>query len=175
MELVTPRLLLREFSESDRHRIHAYAADPEVTRFMDWGPNTPQETVAFLAAVLTEPAAVPRCAYSLAIVVRATDELIGSVRLGETSRPHRRGELGYVLARPHWGMGYATEAAAAVLRFGFGDLGLHRICATCDPDNVASARVLTKVGMRLEGHLHEHLLIRGEWRDRLTFAALSPA
>jgi RimJ/RimL family protein N-acetyltransferase len=175
MEIVTPRLLLREFHAADHQAVHEYAADPAVTRFMDWGPNTPAETVGFLAAVRAEAADVPRSAYSLAIVVRTSSELIGSVRIAETSRVHRRGEMGYVLAQSHWGQGYATEAAAAALRFGFADLGLHRICATCDPDNVASARVLTKVGMRLEGHLHEHLFIRGEWRDRLTFAALSPA
>jgi RimJ/RimL family protein N-acetyltransferase len=173
MELVTSRLLLREFSASDYEAVHAYAADPEVTRFMDWGPNGPEDTVAFLAEVRRAALVVPRLGYSLAVVVCAAGDLVGAVHLGETSRAHRRGEMGYVLAQVHWRMGYATEAATAVLRFGFDEVGFHKITATCDPDNVASARVLEKIGMQYEGHLRRHLLIRGQWRDRLTFAALS--
>jgi [ribosomal protein S5]-alanine N-acetyltransferase len=107
------------------------------------------------------------------VVVRATGNLVGAVHLGETSRAHRRGEMGNVLAQAHWGKGYATEAGAAMLRYGFDEVGFHRITATCDPDNVASARVLEKIGMRYEGQLRQHLLIRGRWRDRLAFAAVA--
>ncbi|WP_116076569.1 GNAT family N-acetyltransferase [Asanoa ferruginea] len=174
MELVTSRLLLRELTSPDRDAVHGYASDTDVTRFMDWGPNSAADTAAFLADVLREAAAVPRLAYTLAIVVRASGELVGAVHLAVTSGAHRRGEMGYVLAAAEWGKGYATEAAAAILRFGFDEVGLHKVVATCDPDNVASARVLRKIGMRREGHLRDHLLIRGQWRDRLTFAALAP-
>ena len=174
MELVTSRLVLREFSDSDHEAVHAYSGDPGVTRYMDWGPNSPEDTAAFLAEVRGEANAVPRLSYTLAVVVRANDELVGAVHLGETSREHRRGEMGYVLAQAHWRRGYATEAAAAIVRFGFEEVGFHKIAATCDPDNVASARVLEKIGMQYEGHLRQHLLIRGQWRDRLAFAALSP-
>ncbi|GAA5200040.1 GNAT family protein [Rugosimonospora acidiphila] len=173
MEFVTSRLVLRDFSASDRDAVHGYASDPEVTRFMDWGPNSPRDTVAFLAEAHDEASATPRSNYTLAVVVRANDELIGAVHLGETSGEHRRGELGYVLARSHWRKGYATEAAAAVLDFGFREVGFHKVTATCDPDNTRSARVLKKIGMRYEGRLRQHLLIRGQWRDRLAFAALS--
>jgi RimJ/RimL family protein N-acetyltransferase len=173
MELATTRLVLREFSASDYDTVHAYAGDPGVTRFMDWGPNSPEDTVAFLAQVGREATAVPRRSYTLAVVIRADDQLVGAVHLAQTSTEHRRGELGYVLAPSHWRRGYATEAATAILRFGFEELGLHRITATCDPDNVASARVLEKIGMQYEGRLRQHLLIRGQWRDRLTFAALA--
>ena len=174
MELVTSRLLLREFAGSDRAAVHGYAGDPAVTRFMDWGPNSREDTVAVLAEVPGEANAVPRSNYTLAVVVRTDDELVGAVHIGETSREHRRGEMGYVLAQAHWGRGYATEAAAAILRFGFDEVGFHRIAATCDPENIASARVLEKIGMQYEGHLRQHLLIRGQWRDRLAFAALTP-
>jgi ribosomal-protein-alanine N-acetyltransferase len=79
-----------------------------------------------------------------------------------------------VLARARWGRGYATEAATAMLRFGFDQLGLHKIMATCDPDNTTSARVLTKIGMRIDGYLYQHVLVRRRWRDRLVLAATSP-
>ena len=141
---------------------------------MDWGPNTSQDTAAFLAETRRAARAVPRRNYTLAVVVRASDELIGAVHLGETSSEHRRGEMGYVLARAHWGQGYATEAGATILRFGFDDVGLHKISATCDPANAASAHVLEKIGMEYEGRLRQHLLIRGQWKDRLAYAALTP-
>lgn len=99
--------------------------------------------------------------------------LIGAIELQVTSTSHRRAELGYVLHRQWWGRGYAGEAAAALLRFGFDDLGLHKVSATCDPRNKASARVLTKIGMRHEAHLRDHLHLRGRWHDRLLYAALS--
>jgi ribosomal-protein-alanine N-acetyltransferase len=78
------------------------------------------------------------------------------------------------LARPAWGHGYATEAAAAVLGFAFDRLDLHRLAATCDPGNEGSRRVLEKAGLSYEGHLRDCLHIRGEWRDRLLFAAIRP-
>jgi RimJ/RimL family protein N-acetyltransferase len=59
-----------------------------------------------------------------------------------------------------------------MLRFGFDELGLHKISATCDPDNRGSARVLEKIGMRREGVLRDHFLIRGQWRDRLLWAVV---
>jgi ribosomal-protein-alanine N-acetyltransferase len=173
MELTTPRLLLREFHAADHAAVHAFAGDAEVTRYTDWGPNDPADTTGFLTEVVRDALDVPRSRFGLAMVTREDGALIGSIELEVTSVTDGRANLGYVLGRPWWGHGYASEAAAALLRFGFGDLGLHKISATCDPDNAASVRVLTKVGMRREGHLHDHLRLRGQWRDRLLYAALS--
>ena len=173
MELTTSRLLLREFCLDDHAAVHAFASDPEVVRHTDWGPNEPQDTTAFLHEVAEYAHAAPRSAFALAMVDRADDALIGSIQLAVTSAQHRRAEMGFVLARSRWRNGYATEAAAALLRFGFQNLALHKVSATCDPANVGSARVLTKIGMRPEGHLHGHLHIRGQWCDRLLFAAVS--
>lgn len=173
MELITPRLSLREFHADDHAAVHAFAGDAEVTRYTDWGPNSPADTAAFLAAVVRDALDVPRSRFGLAVVLREDGVLIGSVELRVTGETDGRAELGFVLGRPWWGRGYAGEATGALLRFGFGELGLHKISATCDPDNAASARVLTKVGMRREGHLHDHLRLHGQWRDRLLYAALS--
>lgn len=144
MELATPRLLLREFRRTDHAAVHEFASDPEVVRHTDWGPNTPQDTAAFLREVAAHAALTPRSTFALAIVNPAVGALIGSIQLAETDPPHRQAEIGYVLARPWWGHGYATEATQALMRFGFDQLGLREISATCDPANVASARVLTK-------------------------------
>jgi [ribosomal protein S5]-alanine N-acetyltransferase len=173
MELTTPRLLLREFGADDHAAVHAFASDVEVVRHTDWGPNEPQDTTAFLREVAEHVHATPRCVFALAVVDRADDALIGSIQLAVTNSQHRRAEMGFVLARSRWGNGYATEAAAALLRFGFHDLALHKISATCDPANGGSERVLRKIGMRPEGHLRGHLYLRGQWRDRLLFAAVA--
>jgi ribosomal-protein-alanine N-acetyltransferase len=171
MKLTTDRLLLRPLEAGDFRAVHAYASDPEVVRFMDWGPNTLDDTTAFLERMITSVNASPRTQYPLAIEP-AGEPLAGVVELQIDSAEHRRADIGYVLGRAAWGKGYASEAAAAMLRFGFGELGLHKISATCDPDNLGSARVLEKIGMRREGVLRDHFLIRGQWRDRLLWAAL---
>jgi ribosomal-protein-alanine N-acetyltransferase len=165
-ELTGARLLLRPFRLSDESAVHRYAADPAVTQYTDWGPNTPAETAAFIrSAVAPAPSSHP-----FAIVLPAEQILIGAAELRVVSEREQRGELGYVLARRWWGLGYATEAAGLLLEFGFGSLGLRRIEATCDPENVASVRVLTKIGLSRIGLLGEHLLVRGVWRDSLLFA-----
>lgn len=108
------------------------------------------------------------------MVVRADiDLVIGSIEVRMLSSLHRQGEFGYVFRRDHWGRGYATEAARAMLAFGFAGLGMERISATCDPDNLASARVLTKAGLRYEGRMRHHQNIRGRWRDSLLFAVVA--
>ena len=171
MELGTERLRLREFVGKDHEAVHRYASDPEVTRFMDWGPNDIEATRVFLQEAIGSADSFPRSRYPLAVVRRDLDELIGSVELQVASEQNRQGVIGYVLARRSWGNGYATEAAAALLRYGLDDLGLHKISATCDPDNTASAGVLGKIGMRQEGYLSRKVFARDEWRDRLLFAA----
>jgi hypothetical protein len=82
------------------------------------------------------------------------------------------GEIGYVLARDAWGKGYASEAADLVIKFGFDELKLHKISATCEPFNFASAKVLQKAGLVIEGYLKKHIFIKGQWRDTLLFGCV---
>jgi [ribosomal protein S5]-alanine N-acetyltransferase len=170
MEIETPGGRLRPFTMDDLAASHAYASDPEVCRYVTWGPNSIEDTQAFLDEVLREPEAQPRTSYTLAIT--AAEQLLGTVNLTVVSSEHARGQLGYVLRRDAWGRGWATAAATAMVRFGFEQLGLHRVEATCDPANVASARVLEKAGMTREGLMRDHMLTRGSWRDSLLYAAI---
>ena len=172
MELSTARLLLRPFRADDHAALHAIAGDPQVVRWMDWGPNTPEETRVFLTYALASETETPRRTWKFAVVRRADQALIGSAELHIESPEHRRGTMGYLIAPAAQGQGYATEAAQAVLDFGLTGGGLHRITATCDPENAGSVRVLEKIGMTREGHLRDHFLIRGAWRDRLLYARL---
>lgn len=168
----TKRLILRDFNETDWQAVHGYASDPEVVRYMDWGPNTEEETKVFIRRSISHQKEKPRRNYTLAIILKAEDRLIGSCGLHVANPDNREGWLGYCLNRHFWGQGYATETAKALLRFGFQQLGLHRIYATCDPANIASVHVLEKIGMQREGHLREHKWAKGRWRDSLLYAIL---
>jgi ribosomal-protein-alanine N-acetyltransferase len=173
MQLATQRLLLREFTLDDFADVHAYASEPETVRYMDWGPNTPEQTRDFLHRKAESQQALPRAEYELAVVLRETGRVIGGVGLRVSRPEHFAGDMGYTFHPSCWGKGYGTEAAAALLAFGFGELKLHRIHATCDPENRGSARVMEKIGMRYEGRLRDYTFEKGKWRDSLIYARLA--
>ena len=170
MELVTSRLVLREYTRDDLAAAHRFASDPENVRFVTWGPTRLDDPRRFLEGWLEEQVTDPRTGWTFA-VTEPGGEPFGSIGL------YRKGpndaETGFVVAHDRAGCGFATEAAAAVLRFGFDTVGLHRIWATCRPDNVGSSRVLEKIGMEREGHLRDHVLVRGAFRDSLLYAAIA--
>jgi ribosomal-protein-alanine N-acetyltransferase len=170
-ELRTERFLLRDLALTDFDAVHPYGADLDVVRYQDWGPNEEADTRAFLERSAASARVEPRAAYELAVVELSTNTLLGSVGL-YVNEPHRQGMIGYCLAKHAWGRGVATEAARAVLGFGFENLRLHRMWAGCDPDNARSRRVLEKLGMRQEGHLRESVFVRTEFRDRIIYGIL---
>lgn len=166
------QIYLRDFYPDDWAAVHAYAADPAVVRYMSWGPNSPEQSMAFVASAVVTAAENPRTRFDLAIVLCANNELVGSAGIYlQPGKPYAA-EIGYCLRQDAWGKGYASEAARLLVHFGFASLGLHRISATCDPENTASARVLQKAGLQQEGYMRGHMLIRSGWRDSLLFAML---
>ncbi|WP_409290394.1 GNAT family N-acetyltransferase [Peribacillus sp. SCS-37] len=166
------RLLLREMKETDWPHVHAYASQERVCQFQPWGPNTEQDTREYLREVLEDAAKQPRKRYVFAIIHKETTSLIGAVELSIKSFPDSEGEIGYIIHPDHWGKGVAAEASRLVMGFGFEKLKLHRISATCSPDNVSSARVLEKLGMVREGRIQQHLRLKEGWRDSLLYSAL---
>lgn len=173
MILRTPRLFLREFSVEDFEAVHAYASDPEVVEFLPWGPNTEQDSRDFLSNTVKSAAVEPRDDYVLGVVQRSDDRLVGAVGLHLAHADDHMAMIGYVYHRDAWGKGYATEAARSMVSFGFEVLHLDRLWAGCDPENYASAMVLEKVGMSLEGHLRQDTRVRGRLRDSLIFGVLA--
>lgn len=172
MELLTERLRIREFEEEDRADVHAYASDPETVQFLPFGPNSEEETRDFVRKAISERQADPRRVFELAITLRNDPRVIGAIRVFVENERHRQGHVGYILNRALWSTGYMTEAAAALLAFGFKDLGFHRIWTTCDTRNIGSMRVLEKIGMRREGLLLHHIQLRDGWRDSYLYAIL---
>lgn len=168
----TARLSIRELCEADFDVVHSYASDEEVVRFLPFGPNTEDATSRFLERARAAARAKPRIEYDLAVVRSHDGRQVGAVTLRRDGPGHPQAMLGYCLSREAWGHGFATEAAAAVLRLGFEELGLHRMWAGCDPENIGSVRVLEKLGMRREAHFRQDFLGRAGYRDTLVFAIL---
>jgi ribosomal-protein-alanine N-acetyltransferase len=171
--LRTERLVLREFRATDLDDIQAYAGDREVTRFLDWGPNTPEQTREFLAGAIAGQAAWPRFEFGFALDHLPSGRMIGSASLRLVDAPNRTVEVGYCLNRDFWGQGLMPEAARALAQAAFGRLGLHRLVATCDARNVGSSRVMEKLGMRREGLFRTDRQIKGAWRDTFIYAILA--
>ncbi len=170
--LESERLFLREFRPEDESSIQAYASDPEVTRFTDWGPNDPEETREFLKSCLEHQKRWPRESVPLAMELKSERRLIGGTGFAKIDFRIRTATFGYVLHRDYWGQGFATEASRELLTFGFQSLSLHRIVALCDVRHQASSHILEKLGMRREGHFRKDARKAGEWRDTYLYAAL---
>jgi RimJ/RimL family protein N-acetyltransferase len=145
----TERLLLRKFTEADFPAVHGYASAAENIIYMPWGPNSEEETRAFIRMAIREADAVPCQNRQYAVVHKESGALIGGCDLA--LRREGEGSLGWILHRDHWRRGYGTEIGEALLRLAFEKLGLHRVIATCDADNAASYGVMEKIGMRREG------------------------
>lgn len=169
----TERLTLRPFREADLDGLYAYQSLPEVARFLYWEPRNLGESRSFLQQKISATTLDKEGDWLvLAVIWRATGDLIGEVNLQWRSRQHRQGEIGYIFHPAHHGRGFATEAAEVVLRLGFEGLRLHRIVGRLDGRNVASARVLERLGMRHEATLLQNELIKGEWTDEVIYAML---
>jgi ribosomal-protein-alanine N-acetyltransferase len=147
--LDTERLRLRIPSLEDADDIGAYASDPEVSRYVSWRRHrSPEEAREFLRRALT--AIEHSQELHWVITARDSERVLGTI--GLLLQGHRV-ELGCVLARPHWGRGFATEAARAIVDWALARPEIHRVWAVCNVDNLASATVLEKVGMYREGRL----------------------
>lgn len=170
--LETERLILRKPREMDAQGIFdTYGQDRQVTRYMTWRPNTnATQTAQFVRESIAGWKEEKR--YPWVIVLKEKDELIGMIEL----RPAGfKAEIGYVMARAHWGHGIMTEAARSIVRWALAQPEIYRVWAVCDVENIASARVLEKVGMMREGILRRYLIhpnLSDEPRDCYCYAVV---
>jgi RimJ/RimL family protein N-acetyltransferase len=145
--LSTPRLSLVALTFEHAPAVFEYASDPEISRLVAWPRHENLEASRrFVARSMVGYAEGGHYEWGL---MRRTDQaFLGTCGFGALDASRGVGELGYVLAKPYWGQGYATEAAAAVVQFGFAQLGLRLIEAQAFFENVASLRVMVKLGLR---------------------------
>lgn len=171
--LESARLVLRPFAEKDIGPFSTYRSDPEVARYQGWeAPFSTQQAAQFVAQEKAKQHLLPGQWVQLAITLKSTHEMIGDCAFFLLSHDPRQAEIAFTLARPFQGQGYASEAVACLLDYLFGALGLHRVRANIDPQNRASARLLERVGMRLEGQFIESLWFKGRWAGEDWYAML---
>jgi ribosomal-protein-alanine N-acetyltransferase len=168
-ELRTERLLLRPWRFSDLEDAFANASDPEWARYL-WRvpqPYTHRDAEEFIARAVADG-----WNGQALFAIEFEEHAIGGVRLGIVDPAGMTGSIGYNLARQHWRKGIATEAVGAVVRYGFEEPKLQRIFATADARNLASIRVMQKLGMKHEGTLRRHRFYRGERTDEVYYGML---
>ena len=169
--IATDRLILRSYTDDDLDDLYDIQSRPDVTRYLYWGVRNLDEVRESLERKIRGAALIEQGdVLTFAAVMPETGTVIGDVILVWVSTEHRQGEIGYLFHPQFGGKGYATEAATAVLRVGFEEIGLHRIVGRLDARNEASARVLERLGMRREAHFVQNEFVKGEWTDELVYA-----
>jgi RimJ/RimL family protein N-acetyltransferase len=172
--VATERLRLRPFSRGDVDAVFSYRSLPEVAQYLSDPPMSHDEVAEAVRIRAGQIAFSGEGDKILLAVERQEDgRLVGEVSLIWRSLADQQAEIGYILHPAAQGLGYATEAAAALVSFGFGTVDLHRIYARCDARNVASARVMQRLGMQQEAHLREHSFNKGRWEEELLWAIRS--
>lgn len=172
LEILTPRLRIRPFRDSDLEAFLAYRNDPEVARYQGWSLPYARESALEFLTEMKDKQPTPGEWLQLSIELRSTGETIGDLAFHLMKSDPRQAYLGYSLSRAHWGQGYASEAVRALLGYLFRERDLHRIVAECDVDNTASQKLLERLGFRREAHLVENVFFKGQYGSEYHYAIL---
>lgn len=154
--LHTERLLLRPFALSDAKDVQHLAGDKAIAETTANIPHPYLDGMAEQWIATHQAGFEAGKLVNFAIVLQDADRLIGAISLMHICAQHERGEIGYWIGKRFWNRGYCTEAARAVLAYGFSVLALNRIYGYCSKRNPASGRVMEKIGMLQEGRLRAH-------------------
>jgi ribosomal-protein-alanine N-acetyltransferase len=170
--LVAPRLCLRWMEAADLADLYAVFSDPEVMRF--WSHAAwPHQDEAEIYLESIHRGFEQGDLFQWGIALRATDQVIGTATLYGIDHGQGRAEIGFALARAHWGRRYAREALTVLIEHAFGALGLRRLEADVDPRNQGSLRTLEALGFRREGYLRQRWRVAGELQDSVIMGLLA--
>ncbi len=172
--LETERLVIRALTPDDLDRHHLLFSNPDVVRYLYFGPFDRDAAYDHLLRRSTVDLPSETEWINFGVEVKGEGVLIGELAMGFISATHEHYEVGYVFDPAYAGRGYATEGTAMIVELAFSALGAHRVSGRLDARNVASARVLEKLGMRREAHFLENEFVKGEWTDELAYAVLAP-
>jgi ribosomal-protein-alanine N-acetyltransferase len=173
MNLETERLILRDFKNSDWEDLHVLYMKPETVKYNPSGyPENEEASKAIVAGWARQTGNASREAYTAAIISKTDLRFVGVISLDLGNHKYRKGEIWYKLLPDCWGQGLATEATKAMLAFGFEQLQLHRIESGCSIHNIASYKVIEKVGMKREGIKRKVLPLDDDWHDAYLYAIL---
>ena len=169
--LETDRLILRKISFEDLIDMHTYCSNEKVARYCTWNKHESlADTEEFVRFILNK---YELDQYALwGIEDKETGTLIGTIDFVHWQPKQQIAEIGYAISQAYWGRGIVTEAAKAVIAFGFEEMDLVRIQAKCLIENVGSARVMEKVGMSYEGLIRKGLLVKGAHHDLKLYSIL---
>lgn len=163
--LVTARLRLRPLEDADVDDLWPNVSDPELSRMMTWAAHTDRsQTLGFIHAMRTALAEGTAATWAIEVDGRVAGVIsLGHIQFAMAALRVDHGELGYWIAPALRGTGMTTEAGQAVVRFGFEDIGLHKIRVRCVEENIASRRVIEKLGFRLIGREEDDVWRDGRW------------
>lgn len=168
--LETAHLILRPLRETDFADLHEYAQQPAVASNGMWRPYTSEaDARADFDRLLTW---YPRGFMWWALEEKEDGKMIGRCQLDDYDPDDARAVISYALNENYWGRGYGRESTERVARYGFETLNLNRLSATVFPDNIASVRLLQRLGMVYEGCLRQYRATRGKLEDVHLYAAL---
>lgn len=168
--IFTERLIIRPLFENDLDGILSITGQPETYTYI---PEKPMDELAArnmieCCQVIPDISSLPS---DLVVVLVGTKELVGLLSFTTISKRFRTVEIGWMFHTSHRCKGYASEAACALMEYGFSTLGLHRIIATCDPRNIPSVRIMEKLGMRREAEFMDSVILGdGEWHNEYFYA-----
>jgi len=169
----TERLILRELGEDDFEDIYEFKSDPQVVKYLTWGPNSREQTLHSLRKQISFQNEENRQIYVLAVEIKSTKKVIGNALFMVRDQDCKTVEIGYFINSNYWKQGYGIEIVNGLLFLGFNIFDAHRIYAVCDVENAGSVKLLSKIGFRQEGHFIKNLKVKGQWRDNYLFAMLS--
>jgi len=171
MDIESARIKLVEISWNDLMDIHRLHSFPEVDEFNTLGiPKSIEDTKEIIRPLIDAQIEEPRKSYTWKIVLKESEAFIGLAGLKLSNDKFKLGEIYYKLLPSHWGKGFATEVARALIKSGFENFHLHKIEAGVATENLRSIKVLEKSGMRQEGLRRKILPIRGKWIDNYHYA-----
>ena len=171
--LETERLYLRQLKESDLDVFLSYRNDPDVAKYQGWEIPYPREKAMHFIEQMGSAAPQDSQWLQIAVELKSTQEMIGDVAFFIKREDERQASIGYSLARPFWGKGFAFEAVSRLLVYLFDELELHRVVAECDVENNASWKLLEKLSFRREAHLVENLFFKGAYCSEYHYAMLA--
>lgn len=170
--LPAERLHLRRLRPTDTDALLAYRCLPEVAQYQGFEPYSRTDAEALIHSQQRQRFGVPGQWVQLAIVLTATDQLVGDVGVRMRSDEPQLAEVGFTLSPDFQGRGYGTEAVRRLVEFLFAETDTRRIVATTDAENEPSRRLLLRVGFRQEGHFLENTFFKGSWGSEFQFALL---
>ncbi len=170
MEIRTERLILREFNEKDYDFFLKLEQNEFYIKYEEDSIPTDEKVREKFDSILGNNKSEDKYRF---LITRAEDgEPLGTVLIWCIDEPIREWEIGWGLSEEHTGKGIATEAARGLLEFGFEKLNVHRIQANCNANNVASEKIMKRIGMKIEGTLRHTRFLRGEWCDSTIYSIL---